>query len=79
MQDAEIYERLTDIFHQVFDDDRIVLSPATTADDVEGWDSLRNIHLVMTIEKVFRVKLSAGDLDKMNNVGDMVQLVKSKL
>ena len=79
MQEAEIYEKMTGIFHQVFDDNSIVVTPELTAEDVEGWDSLSNLRLVMTVEKLFHVKLSAADLDKMENVRDLVQLVKNKL
>ena len=79
MQEPEIYEKMTEIFWQVFDDGSIVVSPELTADDVEGWDSLRNLRLVMTIEKAFHVKLSASDLDDVDNVGSLVQLIKRKL
>lgn len=79
MQESEIYEKMKEIFRQVFDDDCIPVTPELTADDVAGWDSIRNLRLVMTIEKAFHVKLLASDLDEADNVGGLVQLVKRKL
>lgn len=79
VQEDEIYAKLTTVFHQVFDEEDIVVTPTLSADDVESWDSLRHIRLVMTVEKAFNVKLSAEDLEKMKNIADLVQLVKGKL
>jgi acyl carrier protein len=79
VQEDVIYAKLTTVFHQVFDEEDIVVTPTLSADDVESWDSLRHIRLVMTVEKAFHVKLSAEDLEKMKNIADLVQLVKGKL
>jgi acyl carrier protein len=78
MQSAEIYQRLTRIFHDVFDDDSIVVRPDLTADDVEEWDSLSHIRLVLTVEKNFNVKFSASEIAKLKNVGEFVDLIRSK-
>jgi acyl carrier protein len=78
MDDAEIYERLTEIFHSVFDDDSIELTPQLSAKDVDGWDSLSHIRLLLTIEKSFRIKLSTSEIGKLKDVGDLVALIRSR-
>lgn len=79
MQESEIYEKLTPIFHQVFKNTKIVVTPGLTADDVDGWDSLRNIRLVLSVERAFQTKFSASEIDKLDCVGDLVGLIKSRL
>ena len=58
MDEAQIYERLTEIFRDIFDDDSISLTPELSAKDVDGWDSLTHIRLMLTVEKAFKVKFS---------------------
>ena len=79
MQTAEIYQKLTGIFRSVFDDDSIQVKPALTADDVEEWDSLSHIRLVLTVEKAFGVKFSASEIAKLKNVGEFADLIESKI
>jgi acyl carrier protein len=78
MESVEIYDKLTRIFQDVFDDDSIVARPDLTADEVEEWDSLTHIRLVLTIEKKFNVKFSASEIAKLKNVGEFVDLIRSK-
>lgn len=78
METAEIYQELTKIFHQVFDDDSIVVRPDLTAKDVEGWDSLSHIRLVLTVERAFGVKFSASEIGQLKNVAGLADLVRSK-
>ena len=75
----DIYPKLTEIFRDVFGDDTLVASPTLTAKDVSGWDSLRNIRLMLTIEKAYGVRFSASEIGKLQNVDDLVQLVQTKL
>jgi acyl carrier protein len=67
----EVLMKLTAIFRDVFDDDRIALAPAMTARDVDGWDSVANIRLMVTIEDEFRIKFEIGDFQDFRNVGDL--------
>lgn len=69
---------LTGIFRQVFDDDTIVLTTATTANDIEEWDSLSHINLVVAVEIHFKIKFALGELQTLKNVGDMVAMVEKK-
>lgn len=74
----KIFQRLTPIFRDVFEDDTLTLSPAMTADDVPGWDSLNHIRLVLQIQKEFGIKLSAAQTVNLNNVGELVALIGAK-
>lgn len=78
MDEPEIYTRLTEIFKDVFDDDSITVTPVLSAKDVDGWDSLTHIRLILTVEKAFKLKFSTSDIGKMEKVGDLVTLIKSR-
>ncbi len=73
-----ILTRLTSIFREVFDDDDLVLKPELTANDVDGWDSLVNIRLILSVQKAFGVKFSAVEMSRLKNVGDLIALTKHK-
>jgi acyl carrier protein len=79
MDETQIYARLTEIFESVFDDDSIQLTPALTAKDVDGWDSLTHIRLMLTVERSFKVKFSTSEIGKLENVGGLVALIETKL
>jgi acyl carrier protein len=79
MDDAQIYDKLTELFHQVFDDDSIRVTRELTAKDVDGWDSLAHIRLLLTVEKAFKIKFSTTEIGKLDNVGDLVQLIKTRV
>ena len=79
MAPDEIYVKLTPIFHDLFDDPELVLDPTTTADDVDGWDSLNHVRLVLAVQKAFGVKFSASEIGKLANVGEFVELIHAKL
>jgi len=74
-----IHEELTDVFRSVFGDESLEINESSTADDVEGWDSLAQISLVYAIEERFRVSLSTGELEEMECVGDMIAAIKNHL
>ena len=74
----EIYERLNDIFRDVFDDESITVTAATTANDIEDWDSLSHITLVSAVEDEFRMKFSMKEVVGMQNVGEMATIVAAR-
>jgi len=78
MNTNAIYTQLTAIFHDVFDDETIQVTPTLTADDVDEWDSLSHIRLVLAIEKKFGLKFSAAEVGRLKNVGEFVALIQSK-
>lgn len=75
MDETQIYTRLQDIFVDVFDDDSIMVTPKLSAKDVDGWDSLTHIRLLLTIEKMFKIKFSTSEIGKLESVGDLVTLI----
>jgi acyl carrier protein len=76
---AQIYSQLTSIFHDLFDDDSIVLTPETTAQDVEDWDSFNHINLIVAVEAKFDIKFKTAELEELHNVGHLVQMIERKL
>ena len=74
----DVYGRLTAIFHDVFDDDSIALTPALTAPDVPEWDSLSHIRLVLAVQKAFKIKFSAAQTAGLKNVGELAELIRAK-
>lgn len=73
-----IYQQLTPIFHDVFDDDAIVVTPELTAQDVPEWDSLNHIRLLLAVQKAFKIKFTAAQTASLKNVGDLATLIQSK-
>lgn len=78
MGTPEIYKNLNVIFQDVFDDDTVVVTPELTANDVDGWDSLTHIRLMLTVEKAFKVRFTASEVGKLKNVGELASLIASK-
>ncbi len=78
MDETQIYARLTEIFEDVFDEDALRITPELSAKDVDGWDSLTHIRLILTIEKAFKIKFSTSEIGNLENVGDLVQLIKAR-
>jgi acyl carrier protein len=76
MDEPQVYARLAEIFQDVFDEDSIQVTPELSAKDVDGWDSLTHIRLILTIEKAFKIKFSTSEIGKLANVGDLVALIK---
>jgi acyl carrier protein len=74
----EIYQKLTGILRDVFDQDALVATPTLSAKDVDGWDSLAHIRLMLSVEKAFGVKFSAAEIGKLKNVGELAALIQAK-
>ena len=77
MDEPQIYARLTKIFEDVFDEDSIQVTPELSAKDVDGWDSLAHIRLILTIERAFKIKFSTSEVGKLQNVGELVALIQA--
>jgi acyl carrier protein len=71
--------KLNPIFRQVFEDDDIIVKRETTADDIDAWDSLSHINLVMAIEMEFKIRFALGELQSLKNVGHLADLIDKKL
>ena len=70
-----VYEKLHEVFRDIFDDDTIELSDETTADDIEDWDSLEHINLIVAVENKFGIKFGMGEVTTMKNVGEMADII----
>lgn len=79
MTRAEIFETLNEVFRDVFDDDSITVNDDTTAADIEDWDSLEHISLVVAVEKAFNVKFKMADVIAFKNVGEMASAIEREL
>jgi acyl carrier protein len=73
-----ILSGLTAVFREVFEDDELVLKPELTADEVDGWDSLAHIRLILSVQKKFKVMFSPIEMNRLKNVGDLIALTKHK-
>jgi acyl carrier protein len=78
MTDAHIFERLTSVLRDVFDNDDVVATPDLTAAKVNNWDSLGNVRLFLEIEKVFSLRFSATEIASLKNVGQLAELISRK-
>jgi acyl carrier protein len=75
----EIQRRLTEVFRDIFDREDIILIRETTSADIEDWDSLANISLVVAIEKEFGISFNLNEIKALADVGDMLDLIKTKV
>ena len=73
-----IYQRLTEILRDVFDDDTLTARPDLTANQVEGWDSFAHLRLIFTVEKSFGINFSASQISSLKNVGELAELIAAK-
>ncbi len=77
-QEADVYNDLREIFADIFGRDDIALAPDLTARGVEGWDSFKQIELVMASEEKWRIRFNTRELDGLQAVGDLVQMIVAK-
>ncbi len=75
----EIFERLNEVFRDFFDDEDIELDEDTTADDIDDWDSLNHITLMAAVEDEFGIRFTMGEVSGMKNVGEMADIIKSRM
>lgn len=79
MNRAEVFEKLNTIFRDNFDDDSITLTDSTSSSDIEAWDSLEQINLIVRIQDEFKVRFNIEEVNAMMNVGEMVDFILSKI
>ncbi len=70
--------RLNQVFQQVFDDDELQIGPQTSAKDIEGWDSLMHVTLMVNVERAFGVKFTSSEVAALQNVGDLLTLIDAR-
>ncbi|MDD3206370.1 MAG: acyl carrier protein [Lachnospiraceae bacterium] len=79
MSREEVFEKLNEVFRDVFDEEDITVTETTTADDIEDWDSLEHINLMAAVEQEFGIKFTMGQIVTMKNVGEMATIILEKL
>ncbi len=79
MEKKQILAEVQELFRDVFDDENLVISEDTSAADIDDWDSLSHIRLVVAIEKKFDIKFAFGELQELKNVGEMLELIQEKM
>lgn len=75
MTREEVYERLTRVFREIFDDEELIIQDSTTAQDIEDWDSFEQINLIVAVEEEFSFKMPMGRVTELKNVGEMVDII----
>ena len=79
MLDREkVVDRLNHVFRDIFDDDDIAVTDATVAADIDGWDSLAHITLILGVEREFRIKMTAAEVGSLKNVGQMIDVIVAR-
>jgi acyl carrier protein len=79
MNEPMIYQKLNEIFRDVFDDESIVLSPSTTAADIPDWDSVNHVNISVATEVAFGIRFNSSELEDLHNVGDLVKTIERKM
>ena len=79
MNRSEILNTVNAVFIDILDDDDIVLTEETSANDVEDWDSLNHIQLVVAVEKQFKIRFTSQEILHWKNIGEMISSISSKL
>lgn len=74
-----IKEKVQSIFQDVFDDEKLVISESTSGPDIEDWDSLSNVDLIVAMENEFKIKFNIREIQTLKNVGDMIKLIEKEL
>jgi acyl carrier protein len=78
MNRETVQQRLNTIFQDVFDNPAIEVNDSMTAPDVEGWDSLTHVNLIVAVEKEFKIRMTTAEVLGLNNVGDFITLIARK-
>ena len=79
MTREEIFNKVQDIFRDIFDEDDLIIEESSSSDDIEDWDSLNHINLVSAIEKEFKIRFALGELKSLKDVGAMIDLMIQKI
>lgn len=79
MEANEILQHLNEIFAGVLDNEKLVLTPKTQATDVDDWDSLNHIQLVVATEKYFNIRFTSSEIQSWKNVGEMIESIQKKI
>jgi acyl carrier protein len=79
MTDPEILAVIQQIMREYFDDDDLIIEASTTANDVEAWDSMNHLNIIIALEQRFKIKFLTSEVEALHNVGDLVAAIGRKL
>jgi acyl carrier protein len=79
VESSTVQDKLTDVLRGVFDADDLVANRELTADQVDGWDSMAHVRLLITIEKKFGIGITAAESARLKTVGNLLDLIEAKL
>lgn len=79
MTEPPVWDRVVGVLRETFDDPVLEVAPDTTADDVDGWDSLTNVELIVALESRFGVRFHTGEIARLRNVGELVATIEKRL
>ncbi len=79
MNFEDVVKKQEEIIQKIFEDKSLIIKPETMATDVNGWDSLIHIRIIIEIEKAFKIKFNLGEIRKVQNVGEMAELILNKI
>ena len=79
MDRSEVMQKQTQILRDIFGDPNLVVTEDTSANDVDGWDSIAHMQVISTLEKEFKVRFALGELQSLKNVGEMANLILKKI
>ena len=79
MSREEVFAALDKVFQDEFDDETLHVTDATVADDIDGWDSLEHIDLIIAVERRFGIKFTMGEVNGMKNVGEMADIILRRM
>ena len=79
MNKEEILKTINTILCDIFADQTLVVTEATSAQNIEHWDSITHVNILMTVERTFKIRFSLGEIKQLRNVGEMVNLIIQKL
>ena len=75
---SNVLEKISKIFIDYFDDETLNITRKTNANDIEDWDSIAQVGLILSIEKTFSIEFSSGEVENLQNIGEMVDLISGK-
>jgi len=78
MSDSKTLSALTEVFRELFMDETIELTPETTADDIDGWDSFTHLNIIVAVETRFKIKMTTAEAEGLKDVGNLVALIEYK-
>ncbi len=79
MDFKDIFKQLIALFREILEDEQLVITPESSAKDIEAWDSLTHIHIIVAVEQQYKIKFTTAEMKGMKTIGDMANLIVNKV